>query len=162
MKRQFGSWLVFTRTERIGLIVLLVLLTMLVGLYSALPQFIHPHRDWVREKEIAAQWKEFIAKQPIDSAQQHAQIKSIPKKKPAHWLKANDKGTPIPEKIDLNTVDSVTLLRLRYMGPSRVSKILSYRRTFREFPNIAQFQRECRLKDQELQVLLPHLKILKH
>lgn len=113
MFKRISSYTSFTRKERNGLVVLLVLLLLLMGVKATMHLWVQPNMDKAKEEKLRQAWEIYKNTQPI-----------------AH--------EPLPDVINLNTADSATLVRLKGIGPVTAHNIIERRNTQGAFTDINQ------------------------
>lgn len=140
----------FTKTERQGIIVLVVLILGVFSIPLLFPLFEHPKGvDATEQEKFEKEYNEFIA--------------SLKKTEP-HRKSADNSFQPFPEKkikltvFDPNTADSMTFLSLG-LPPWMVKNILHYRRKQGRFRHPEDFRKIYELKEEQYQTLLPYIQI---
>ena len=102
MKEALREYFTFSRTERTGALMLLVVVIALVGVNRSMPYWVKPDVDIAKEKELNAVWKSFKT--------EHGRPDEAGRK----WAAA-DEGPAIPIELspfDPNTLDSVGFRKL--------------------------------------------------
>ena len=140
----------FTKTERQGIIVLVVLILGVFSIPLLFPLFEHPKEVDAREQEkFEKEYNEFIA--------------SLKKTEP-HRKSADNSFQLFLEKeikltvFDPNTADSMTFLSLG-LPPWMAKNILQYRRKQGRFRHPEDFRKIYGLKEEQYQTLLPYIQI---
>lgn len=140
----------FTKTERQGIIVLVVLILGVFSIPLLFPLFEHPKEvDATEQEKFEKEYNEFIA--------------SLKKTEP-HRKSADNSFQPFPEKeikltvFDPNTADSMTFLSLG-LPPWMVKNILHYRRKQGRFRHPEDFRKIYGLKEEQYQTLLPYIQV---
>lgn len=113
MNNLFRSYLSFTRTERMGIIALLLLIMGLIAVRATIP-------FWIKQPEIQAEQVIIATKQINKQSEQKIQ------------------ALPPGEKINLNTADSLTLISLPGIGKGLSHRILERRRQLGSFTHMQQ------------------------
>ena len=142
----------FTKTERQGIIVLVVLI---IGVFAAprLYQLFHcsEEKDSEEEENFEKEYDEFIASLKEVKRSDRYSKRVIPSY-PQREIKLSD--------FDPNTADSITLLTLGL--PSWMAKnILHYRERQGEFRRPEDFRKIYGLSEEQYQKLLPYIRITK-
>lgn len=140
----------FTKTERQGIIVLVVLILGVFSIPLLFPLFEHPKEvDAAEQEKFEKEYNEFIA--------------SLKKTEP-HRKFADNSFQPFSEKeikltaFDPNTADSMTFLSLG-LPPWMAKNILHYRRKQGRFRHPEDFRKIYGLKEEQYQTLLPYIQI---
>ncbi|WP_294554701.1 helix-hairpin-helix domain-containing protein [uncultured Bacteroides sp.] len=140
----------FTKTERQGIIVLVVLILGVFSIPRLFTFFEHPKEvDATEQEKFEKEYNEFIA--------------SLKETKP-HRKSADSSFQPFPEReikltvFDPNTADSMTFLSLG-LPPWTAKNILHYRRKQGRFRHPEDFQKIYGLKEEQYQTLLPYIQI---
>lgn len=140
----------FTKTERQGIIVLVVLILGVFSIPLLFPLFEHPKEvDAAEQEKFEKEYNEFIA--------------SLKKTEP-HRKSADNSFQPFSEKeikltvFDPNTADSMTFLSLG-LPPWMAKNILHYRRKQGRFRHPEDFRKIYGLKEEQYQTLLPYIQI---
>lgn len=111
MKDLLRSYVSFTRTERMGIITLLLLIFIFIAVRATM-------QYWVKPPEINAEQVAITAKKLNQQQQETAVI------------------APTGKKINLNTADSLTLISLPGIGKGISHRILERRRQLGSFSNM--------------------------
>lgn len=135
MKSLFKSYTSFTRTERMGIIALLLLVFLLIVVRATM-QF------WVKSPVVDLSNVEIPVKKEQREPPKVNMITVIP-----------------PVKIDLNTVDSLTLVSLPGIGKGISHRILQRRRELGKFSSIEQVWEVYHFKQETKDMLLNYTKI---
>ena len=121
MKKAVKSYISFTRAERAGLAGLCVLLLILIVTRATMYMWVEPVNNAERDKQLAAAWATFK-----DNGNKTYSGKKLGKK---DYQDVFDENTsPLPEMININTADSLLLIRLKGIGPVTAGKIISRRK----------------------------------
>ena len=152
MKKQLKSYISFSRIERLGLACLCALLLILLTIRATMPLWVHPATDTEKEKKLIAAWEKFNRANP-------ALNDSAGKEKKDYQDAFDENETPLPNIIDINTVDSATLVRLKGIGPATARKIIEWRRKNGPFTNINQLLGIRHFPDATFELLKKHLAI---
>ena len=149
MKKEIKSYISFTRTERAGLIGISVLLIILIGIRATMYLWIHPTGNSERDKKLVAAWEHF----KLNNAANHSDI-VISKKD--YQDAFDDNTSPLPEVININSADSITLVRLKGIGPVTAGKIIA-RRKQSYFTDVNQLLEICHMPKSTFEIIKPHL-----
>lgn len=129
MKNLLRSYLTFSRTERIGIIALLVVILLLIAVRATMPL-------WVTQPPINAEEVVQTTKNKIQQPQPVQQAA----------------GT----KINLNTADSLTLVSLPGIGKGLSHRILERRRQLGRFTHMQQVYDVYHFNEKTLKMLEEH------
>ena len=140
----------FTKTERQGIIVLVVLILGVLLLPNLFPLFNRPKEvDTLKQEIFQKEYNEFIAS--LEEVEPHKKSKN-PTSRPS----VRKEITPFA--FDPNTADSMTFLSLGL--PAWMAKnILNYRRRQGIFRHPEDFRKIYGLKEEQYQTLLPFIRI---
>lgn len=130
MKPLFKSYTAFTRTERMGIIALLLMVFLLVAVRATM-------HLWVKSPAV-------------DLSNVEIPVKKEQREPP----KANIITIVPPIKIDLNTVDSMTLVSLPGIGKGISHRILQRRRELGKFSSMDQVWDVYHFKQETKDMLL--------
>ena len=142
MRSIIRSYIIFTRKERNGIITLVVIITVLLAIYTALPYVVQPYKASVDDIKLQQAYNIWV------NAQRNAAITDTL----GHTLLVNKQA----ERININTADSLVLVGINGIGAKTAHKILEYRRMHGDFKdnneirNISGLQRNLYLKISEL------------
>ena len=152
MKKLIKSFISFTRTERIGLVCLCALLIILIAVRATMPLWVHPAKDAENEKRLVTAWETFKRTQskPVNDTAQ---------KKNDYQDAFDENETPLPNVIDLNTVDSETLVRLKGIGPITAGKIVARRKKKGPYTDVEQLKEVGVFTAPTFEILKKHLRI---
>jgi|GEM_PF-6837238 len=128
MKKLFTSYTGFTRTERMGIIALLLLILVLITVRFTM-------HLWVKPAEVELTHVEL----PVKPAVQNLNTQYY---------------RPQTEKINLNTADSLTLIALPGIGKGLSHRILERRRQLGRFSNMEQVFEVYKFKQETKDMLL--------
>lgn len=119
MKQLLRSLTYFTRVQRVGIIVLSVVIITLLGIRIYLNYLPAPTADIAANKRLNDAYTDFVASQPHpDTVEQDYADRPY-----------NTEATALlPDTININTADSAVLVRLKGIGPATVDKILARRK----------------------------------
>ncbi len=109
MKKEIKSYISFTRTERAGLISISALLIILIGIRATMYLWVHSSGNSENDKNLAIAWGNFKLKNIKDHS-------SIGISKKDYQDAFDDNISPLPDLIDINSADSITLARLKGIG----------------------------------------------
>jgi hypothetical protein len=112
MKESVRSYLSFSRTQRMGIIVLGGILLVLLGIRAGMHYFVKPEPA-KNEQELHAAWEQFKSEQD--------------------QLRKKAAGP-----VNINTADSAALVALTGIGPKTAQKILLYRQSKGTIANMKQ------------------------
>ena len=155
MKKEFKSYISFTRIERMGLICLSGLLVVLFIIRATMHLWVHPAVDPVNNKKLVAAWETFKRSQPVERTLDSNGNRN-------DFEDANDENeTPLPNIIDLNTADSATLVRLKGIGPVTAGKIVARRIKKGPYTSIDQLMEVRNFPDAVFKILKEHLVVKK-
>ncbi len=151
MKKLIKSYVTFTRTERMGLIVLCALLLILISVRATMYLWVHPTVNPEDEKKLVAAWETFKHTQtipkPIDTTAEKDD-----------YMDAGDENeTPLPAIVNLNTADSATLVRFKGIGPVTAGNIVARRRNKGPFTDIEQLRETGSFSKSTFETLKRHL-----
>jgi len=135
MKKLLNSLTSFTRTERVGLLVLSALLIVLIIIRTTMSLWVHPTTDKAQEEKLVRAWAAY---------------------KSEHIAKNTD---AIPDSIDLNTADSAMLVELNGIGPVTAHNIVLRRIQKGRFTNIDQLKETGSFPEETFASLKEHLYI---
>ena len=153
MKKAFKSYTSFTRIERMGLLCLSGLLVILIIIRTTMHLWVHPLKETGNDQKLIAAWETFKRNQPVEKTPDSNGDKN-------DFEDANDDNdTPLPNIIDLNTVDSATLVRMKGIGPVTAGKIVARRIKKGPYTNIDQLMEVRSFPDAVFKVLKAHLVI---
>jgi len=119
MKKLLNSFTSFTRTERVGLLVLSVLLVILLVVRTTMSLWVHPITDHAKEERLVKAWEQY---------------------KSDHFVKESEPVATYPDSLDLNTADSEALVSLKGIGPVTAHNILARRRDKGPFTDFEQLR----------------------
>lgn len=119
MKKLLNSFTSFTRTERVGLLVLSTLLVILLVVRTTMSLWVHPITDRVKEERLVKAWEQY---------------------KSAHFVKEGEPVPAYPDSMNLNTADSEALVSLKGIGPVTAHNILARRREKGPFTDFEQLR----------------------
>jgi len=153
MKEAFKAYFSFTRTERIGLLGLLLLLAILIGVRATMHYFIKPKPENSENIKLQAAWEQFKKSNPLEDS-------SIAEG--GQWYKDDDGSYhPANATFDLNTIDSFNLVHLKGIGPVLAHKILEKRRKSGAFTSYDQLLEIHHFPEATFTVLKQHIVITK-
>lgn len=136
------SYITFTRKERNGIVALVVMITFLLAIYTALPYVVQPYKacgDDIKLQHAYNIWE-------------NARNNGTATDTLGHSLVVNGQT----ERININNADSLVLVGINGIGAKTAHKILEYRRLHGDFKNsneirnISGLQRNLYLKISEL------------
>lgn len=145
------KWFGFTRRERRSTFILLLIIVLIIGLRYAIPD------SRITIEDIT---------ETVSAMENHPDLsskKEVPTEKPViHGYGSGKKsgkstftGKYIPQKtkIDINTSDSATLVRLPGIGPVLSARIIKYRRLLGGFARIDQLKEVYGLKTETYEII---------
>ncbi len=142
----------FTRLERIGLICLCGLVLVLLSVRVSLPYWVHPTENKEEEQKLIAAWEQFKRNQPKPKPADSTSSTT------SDFQDTNDEGeVPLPAIVDINTVDSETLVRFRGIGPATAGKIVTYMKANGPFTDINQLLEIRSFPKETFEMLKKHL-----
>jgi len=115
------SYITFTRKERNGIIALVVIITVLLAIYTALPYVVQPYKASVDDIKLQQAYNIWVTAQCNGAATDTL----------GHSLVGNKQT----ERININTADSLVLVGINGIGAKTAHKILEYRRLHGDFKN---------------------------
>ncbi len=149
MKKEVKSYITFTRTERFGLIALLSLLALLTIVRLSLPYFIQPKEDKQKNEALVTAWERFKELHPDNTSRIKKDYQDV----------GDDNPNPLPDIINLNNVDSATLVRLKGIGPATAHLIIEHRKNEGPFVTVDQLSELRHFPDTLMILLKQHLVI---
>lgn len=129
MKRFIKAYTSFTRTEKLGIIVLLSVLLLLIIIRTTMNLWVQPHTNAQQEQQLAAAWEKYKEQNKLQNADDTTE-------QPSELAQTVTSST----LIDLNTADSLTLIDLKGIGPKIAHRILEHRRTEGKFTSLNQLR----------------------
>lgn len=145
MSKPLKSFITFSRSEKMGLVVLAGVLLILLLVRVTMHFFIYPDINETQQEHLRQQWAQFKEAHPDTLVAQ-----------PGYVDRNDDGAIPIPEYINVNTADSATLVRLKGIGPVTAHKIMEYR-SVHPFADFEEFRKLCRLSAANTGLLKPHI-----
>jgi DNA uptake protein ComE-like DNA-binding protein len=155
MKKAIKSFITFNRTERRGLIFLSALLLILIAIRATMSLWVHPAMDKKNEQKLIAAWEVFKRSQPTPKT---ADTTEIVKREFQDAFDENH--TPLSDSIDLNTIDSATLVRLKGIGPVTAGKIVGRRKNKGPYTDFEQLKEVGVFSPANFELLKKHLFIV--
>lgn len=144
MKSFFKAYLQYTRTERMGIVALLLILVVLIAVKASMHLWVSPQIDTMKEKELAAKWEQAKKSGNTVTMPQHAFEPS---------------GTPATLfKFDPNTIDATGLKKLG-LKDKTISIFLNWRSKGKVFRSKEDFKKLYTLTPQEYERLAPYIVI---
>jgi DNA uptake protein ComE-like DNA-binding protein len=150
MKDAFRSFITFTRAERIGILVLCLLIAVLIAIRATLFLWVHPSVDTARRAQLQAAWLRYENLAPAEP--KHPGVPDT------LFYKTGDNATPIPDPLNINTADSAVLVRLRGIGPATAHKIME-RRKKKPFTSVKQLLEIDHFPKKYHEQFAPHLSV---
>jgi transcriptional accessory protein Tex/SPT6 len=148
MKKAFLSYFSFSRTERIGIFTLLCLLMILFIIRITMHYWVQPHNDAQKQEAYSAAWKKFKAQQNSDTNN----VDSTNTTKAGEVSGSN-------QLVDINKVDSETLVSLTGIGPATAHKILERRKTLGPFKTTDELYEVRHFPPEQFEILKKQIRI---
>lgn len=142
MKSFFKAYLQYTRTERMGIVALLLILVVLIAVKASMHLWVSPQVDAAKEKELAAKWEQ--AKKSG-----HAVVT------PQYTFEPSGTSATL-FKFDPNTVDAAGLKKLG-LKDKTVSIFLNWRSKGKVFRSKEEFKKLYTLTPDEYERLAPYI-----
>jgi len=152
VKRKIDSFITFTRTEKLGLVALSVLLLVLITARFCMHFFIHPVA-LEKNDSLRIAWEKFKKVQQQKKEAQKADSMNVAG---VGYQKRSGRN-PISDKIYINSSDSATFAKIRGIGPKVAHKILRFRKYNTRFTSIEQFTMFCGISDDAYAKLKGHI-----
>lgn len=149
MPVNFSSFLHYTRTERIGLVVLSVVLVGLIAVKATMGIWAQPNTNPEKEKQLIEKWTTYQQSKPTTIA---AQTERSPYEK-----ENSSYSTPLPHQLNINTADTATLMRIRGVGKVTAERIIYRRNRKGVFTDIAQLHEVGNFSEEHLKMLSTHI-----
>lgn len=149
MKKHLIAYLTFTRTERMGLIVLSSLLLSLILVRASMRLWVHSNNTEQQQKVTQA-WQNY-------KQNQAAQANTIPYQDHIDLTYAQD--TALPDVVNINTASYTTLVSLKGIGPQNAQRIVDYRKNYGKFTDVEQIHAICTISDSTYRQLKKHLSV---
>ena len=145
----------FTRAERMGIAALGVLVLLLLAVRIALPYFADKPPDTEENARLAREWDAF-KRQQVTPEQDSAKAR-LEKK---DYQDAGDNNpSPMPDMININTADSATLVRLKGVGPKKVTAIFACRKNMHGIKVKSLIQSQCNVSKENYKLIAPHISV---
>lgn len=153
MKQALKSYITFSRSGRVALICLMVLLIILISIRLVLSGWKPANEDAANEQKLVTAWEKFKRSQP-----DRAEDSTFEEQK--DFQDVLDKNqVPMNDLVDLNTVDSATLVRFKGIGPVTAGRIVNYRKQHGRFRNIDELKGLGSFSESTYEILKNHLVI---
>jgi competence protein ComEA len=149
MPINFSSFIHYTRNERIGIVVLSSALISLIAVRATMGLWVKPDIDTEKEKQLIEKWASY------QQTQQPAPIAKV--ERPAYEKENSNYTTPLPHKLNINTADTATLIRIKGVGKVTAEKIIYRRNKKGAFTNIAQLHEVGSFSEEHLTMLSTHI-----
>ena len=149
MPVNFSSFIHYTRNERIGIVVLSTALIMLIAIRATMGLWVKPDTDPEKEKQLIEKWAS------CQQTQQPAPVANV--ERPAYEKENSDYTTPLPHKLNINTADTATLMRIKGVGKVTAEKIIYHRNNKGDFTHIAQLHEVGSFSKEHLTMLSTHI-----
>ena len=150
MKRLLKAYMSFTRTERMGLAGLSVLLLILLAVRISLHWFVQPDIDAAQQHRLNIAWKQFKQAHADDSLSAEEDFMTDNKER-INKISSSD-------ILNINTADSEALVSLKGIGPVLAHRIIEKRKQLGHFTNFGQLLQIPRFPKKDSK-LLKHLQI---
>ena len=151
LKKLFKSYTSFTRTERIGLLGLCLLLILFISVRVTMSLWVHPPNNDEENKKLSAAWETFKRSQPVETDD------NTDKTKKDHQDAFDESTSPLPDTINVNTADSATLVRLKGIGPVTAGKIKARIKSKGPFTDIEQLKEVGVFTNETFELLKKHV-----
>ncbi|MES2703706.1 MAG: helix-hairpin-helix domain-containing protein [Bacteroidota bacterium] len=146
-KDTFRSYTTFTSAERRGIVGFGILLVILIIIRGTMHLWVHPEMDDAQQQRLSAQW----AAMKVATAE-----KPTSQVLPEH--QDGNAGEPVlPDKVNINTADSQTLVQLKGIGPAVAGKIIIRRKTKGYFTDISQLSEVGGFSPVTMDILRRHI-----
>ena len=149
MPINFSSFIHYTRAERLGIMVLSVLLVSLIALRATMALWVKPNIDPEKEKQLIEKWASF------QQTQQPIPIANI--KRETYEKDNSYYATPLPHTLNINTADTTTLMRIKGVGKVTAEKIIYRRNKKGAFTHIVQLHEVGSFSEEHLTMLSDHI-----
>ena len=167
MRSFIKAYTSFTRTERMGISALLILLGLLITIRATMHLWVKPNIDEAKQQKLSAAWEAFKAEQQklkTANATEAAEPSSPEAAPPANTLQAHkqDPGTHQANTtlftFDPNTIDSAGLRRLGLKAKT-TTILLHWREKGKVFYRKEELKRVYTLTEEEYNRLEPYIVI---
>ena len=152
MKNILQIYSSFTRIERVGFIGLSVLLLLLILLRGTLVLWIRPLVSADESISLQEAWQVYKTANAkntlVDTNNSDAS---------SYEKQTQGNLPPLPQHIDLNLADSITLVRLKGIGPVTAGRIVAWRARRGRFTNINQLRNIGSFSQKTFDTLKNHL-----
>lgn len=149
----------FNRSERIGILILMTMIVIVVSIRILLPA-LFPLKASVDNFRYENDIQAFGKRISRDTAINHAQIVTAKKYPAQKYSSGKYQQKPgITTMLNINTADSLTLMKLPGIGPVFAGRIIKYRRLLGGFASKSQLSEVYGLSDQTITRISPYLKI---
>lgn len=145
MPFNFSSFIHYTRTERIGIVVLSVVLLSLIAVRATMAIWVKSEADPKKEKQLIEKWSTY------QQSKQEALVVNIDR--PAYEKENSNYSTPLPLQMNINTADTDMLMRIKGVGKVTADKIIHRRNKKGAFTNIAQLHEVGSFSEEHLKML---------
>lgn len=167
MKRLLQAYTSFNRTERLGIIALLVLLMLLLTVRMTMQYSVSPPDDSQKQKELVASWEAFKAKEMKPVPQQDENARLPEEKTQETKTYSRTQQEVISEQtentlftFDPNTIDSAGLRKLG-LREKTTSIFLHWRAKGKKFYKKEELRKLYTLTEEEYLRLEPYILIEK-
>ncbi len=157
MKPGIKAYFTFNRTERWGVMALVILLLVLVGVKATMHLWLKPEKNEAKEQAMRTAWQVFKTKQvaEADAAKQSPQNAAT---KDTTVPKSHVAAKPVLFAFDPNTVDSATLRRFG-LREKTTSIFLHWRAKGKVFRRKEELRKVYTLTEEEYLRLEPYIVI---
>ena len=149
MPINFSSFIHYTRNERLGIVALSVMLVSLIAVRATMGLWVKPNTDPEKEKQLIEKWASY------QQAQQPAPLANV--ERPAYEKENSNYTTPLPHKLNINTADTATLMRIKGVGKTTAEKIIYRRNNKGDFTHIKQLHEVGSFSEEHLTMLSAHI-----
>lgn len=148
MSVNFTSFIHYTRSERLGLVILSVTLVSLIAVRATIGLWIQPKIDAEKERKLIEKWAKYRPNEPSKVAHPI---------RPTYEKENSAFTTPLPQKLNINNADTTTLMRIKGVGMITAEKII-YRRTNKgAFTHINQLHEVGNFSEEHLKMLSAYI-----
>lgn len=149
MPINFSSFIHYTRNERIGIVALSVVLVSLIAIRATMGLWVKPNTYPEKEKQLIEKWTAY------QQTQQPAPVANV--ERPVYEKENSNYTTPLPHKLNINTADTATLMRIKGVGKVTSEKIIYRRNNKGDFTHIAQLHEVGSFSEEHLKMLSAHI-----
>lgn len=167
LKKIITAYTSFNRTERMGIVALLILLLVLVAIRATMQYWVAPVDDAQKQQELVASWEAFKAKETkaVPQKQENTNTPSVKTDQPKHHSETKpeqvtkhvtETATLFP--FDPNTIDSAGLRKLG-LREKTTSIFLHWRAKGKKFYKKEELKKLYTLTEEEYNKLEPYITI---